>query len=218
MCSYYRLGINERLFGKTVKNSLIFIALFLSPTLALAAKTATTANAPPPRVYEIEVMVFQNIQNELEGNELWVNERINLELKDIDKAIEVTALPREDSDLAKAREILDTDSSYRMLTHKQWIQNADPQSTARLVRLTSEDGDLDGTFKFFMSRFLHVDLNLIFHQSESKSLFRGASDDSEMIAFQLRERRRIRSKEVQYFDHPKFGVLVQVKQVEVSTN
>ncbi len=201
-----------------MKNSLIFVALFLLPTLAMAEKAPASANAPPPRVYEIEVIVFQNIQNELEGNELWVNERINLEFKDIDKAIEVTALPRGDSDLTKAREILDTDSNYRMLTHKQWIQNADPRSTARLVRLTSEDGELDGTFKFFMSRFLHVDLNLIFHQSESRSIFQGASDDAQMIAFQLRERRRIRSNEMQYFDHPKFGVLVQVKQIKVSTN
>lgn len=201
-----------------MKNSLIFVALFLFPTLVVAAKTPATAGTPSPRVYEIEVMVFQNIQDDLEGNELWVNEPANLEFKDIDKAIEVTALPPEDSDLSKARELLDTDSNYRMLAHKQWIQNADPQSTARLVRLSSEDGELDGTFQFFMSRFLHVDLNLIFRQSESKSMFQGASDDLQMMAFKLRERRRIRSNEMQYFDHPKFGVLVQIKQVEVSTN
>lgn len=201
-----------------MKFSLIFVALFVLPTLAVAEKAPATADAPPTRVYEIEVMVFQNIQNKLEGNELWVNERINPEIKDIDKAIEVTALPREDSDMAKARELLDTDSNYRMLAHKQWIQNADPQSTARLIRLTSEDGELDGTFKFFMGRFLHLDLNLIFNQSESKSLFRGVEDDLRVIAFEIRERRRIRSNEMQYFDHPKFGVLVQVKQIEVSTN
>lgn len=201
-----------------MKNSLIFVALLLLPTLAMAKESSTAANASPSRVYEIEVMVFQNIQNELEGNELWTNERINMELKDIDKAIGVTALPREDSDLMKAHEKLDTDSSYRVLVHKQWIQNADPQSSARLVRLASDDGELDGTFKFFISRFLHVNLNLIFLQSESKSIFQGAEDDSQQAAYQLRERRRIRSNEIQYFDHPKFGALVQIKQVGVSSN
>ncbi|MFV1997300.1 MAG: CsiV family protein [Acidiferrobacterales bacterium] len=201
-----------------MKNSLIFVALLLLPALVMAEEAPTATGTSPPRVYEIEVIVFQNIQNELEGNELWTNERINMELKDIDKAIEVTALPREDSDLTKAREKLDTDSRYRVLVHKQWIQNADPQSSARLVRLASEDGELDGTFKFFISRFLHVNLNLIFLQSGSKSIFQGAVDNSQQVAYQLRERRRIRSNEIQYFDHPKFGVLVQIKKVGISTN
>ena len=193
-----------------MKKPLTFFALLLFPILAIAA---------PTKVYEIEVMVFQNIQNELEGNELWVNERINLELKDIDKAVEVKGVPREDSDLTKAREVLDADSNYRVLTHKQWLQNADPQSGAKLVRFSTEDGDLDGTFKFFMSRFLHVDLNLIYKQKESKSIFQaGNSENAPMMAFQLRQRRRVKSDQIQYFDHPKFGVLVQVKQVKESTN
>lgn len=202
-----------------MRKPLIFVTLFLLPTLALAERATTAANVPPPKIYEIEVMVFQNIQNELEGNELWVNERIDPELVDIDKAIEIRNVPREESDLTNARAVLDADGNYRLLTHKQWVQNADPQSDAGLIRLTTEDGELDGTFKFFVSRFLHVDLNLIFQQKESNSFFQaGDADESQLAAYQLRERRRIRSNEVQYFDHPKFGVLVLVKQVEVSTN
>jgi len=209
----------KTLIGTPVRNLLLFFALFAFPILATAAKTPATSVIPAPKVYEIEVMVFQNIQPDLEGNELWVNERVNLELKDIDKAVEATALPHEDSDLTKAREVIDNDSNYRILAHKQWVQNADPQSTARLVLLSSEDGELEGTFKFFISRFLHVDLNMIFQEKESKSMFQAtSSDNSQQIAYQIRERRRIRSNEVQYFDHPKFGALVQIKKVEVSTN
>lgn len=202
-----------------MKKPLICFALLLLPILAIAAPAPTPANVAPTKVYEIEVMVFQNIQDELEGNELWVEERINIEIKDIDKAVEIKEVPREDSNLTKALEVLDADGSYRVLTHKQWLQNADPRSDAGLVRLSTEDGELDGTFKFFMSRFLHVDLNLIYKQKESKSIFQvGNSGGLPMVAFQMRERRRVRSNKIQYFDHPKFGVLVQVKQVEESTN
>ncbi|MEE8389055.1 MAG: CsiV family protein [Acidiferrobacterales bacterium] len=202
-----------------MRKPLIFITLFLLPILAQAEKAPTATNVPPPKTYEIEVMVFQNIQNELEGNELWINERINPELVDIDKAVEIRSAPSEESDLTNARAVLDADGNYRLLTHKQWVQNADPQSDARLIRLTTENGELDGTIKFFVSRFLHVDLNLIFQQKISNSFFlAGNTDDLQRIAYQLRERRRIRSNEVQYFDHPKFGVLVLVKQIEVSTN
>lgn len=202
-----------------MKKSLIFFALLLLPVLAIAAPEQSPENIAPTKVYEIEVMVFQNIQGELEGNELWVKERINMELENIDKAVEIKEMPREDSDLSKALEVLNADGNYRVLTHKQWLQNADPRSDAELVRLFTEDGELDGTFKFFMSRFLHVNLNFIYKQKESKSIFQaGNSEDAPMIAFQLRERRRIRSNKIQYFDHPKFGVLVQVKQMEESTN
>lgn len=202
-----------------MRKPLIFVALFLLPILALAEKAPTAANTPAPKIYEIEVMVFQNIQNELEGNELWLNERIDPVLVDIDKAVEIRNVPLEETELTKAREVLDEDANYRLLTHKQWVQNADSQSDARLIRLTTGDGELDGTFRFFVSRFLHVQLNLIFQEKASNSFFQaGDRDDSQLVAYQLRERRRIRSDEVQYFDHPKFGVLVLVKQVKVSTN
>lgn len=202
-----------------MKKPLIFFALLLFSFVALAEPAPAPTNISPPKVYEIEVMVFQNIQSELEGDEFWVNERVNLELKDIDKAVEVKGVPQEDSALTRAREVLDADASYRVLAHKQWLQNAEPPSDAKLVRFSTENGELNGTFKFFRSRFLHLDLNFIFQEKESKSIFQvGSSEEGSLVAFQLREKRRIKSNEIQYFDHPKFGVLVQVKQVKESTN
>jgi hypothetical protein len=95
------------------------------------------------------------------------------------------------------------------------VQNADARSEAELVRLNTEDGEMDGTFKFFVSRFLHISLNLLFREPEANSMFQtGNPDDTSAINYEIREQRRVRSNEIQYFDHPKFGALVMVKQVE----
>lgn len=190
---------------------LIIVASLIFPISVFAEPTKKVS------VYDVEIIVFQNIQSALEGNEIWVKERVDMELKDIDKAIDINQLPQQNSDLTKAFEMLESDSHYRVLTHKQWFQNAEPQSNSKVVRLSTADGELVGTIKFFKSRFLHVDLNLIFQQTESKSIFQGGNaTDSPMVAFQLRERRRVRSNEIQYFDHPKFGALIQVKKIKES--
>lgn len=196
---------------------LIFISACLFSFSVLAE--SAPKRAPASDLFEVEVIVFQNIQAELEGNEVWDNERITMEFVDIDKAVEANKTPQENSDLTKAYEMLDSDSNYRVLMHKQWLQYASPQSDSKLVRLSTVDGELDGTLKFFVSRFLHVDLNLVYQVKASTSIFQvGDAEDNSMIAFQLREKRRIRSNEIQYFDHPKFGALVKVKRIMENKN
>lgn len=196
---------------------IVFAALLiLSPITYGATQPATE---PAPKLYEIEVMVFQNIRPDLEGNELWVNERVDPEIEDLDKAVAITTAPNADSDMTKAREALEQDTNYRVLVHKQWVQNADARSEAELVRLNNEDGELDGTFKFFVSRFLHVDLNLLLKETELTSMFQAENPvAASTINYEIREKRRVRSNELQYFDHPKFGVLMLVKQVENDSN
>ena len=194
-----------------IKTTAFVALLSLAPIAGAATQPSTEA---PPKQYEIEVMVFQNIRPELEGEELWMNERINPELANLEKAITTPAPPREDSDLTKAKEALEKDGNYRIMVHKQWIQTGDAPSDAAMIRMNTEDGELDGTFKFFMSRFLHVDLNLLFREPDSKSMFQAGNADSGNINYEIREHRRVRSNELYYFDHPKFGALVKVKQAE----
>lgn len=194
---------------------LIFAVLFCLPVMALAEPITSTA----PKIFEIEVMVFQNILPDLEGDELWTADDAENVIKDIDKAAVVSGAPQASSALSKAQEILDSDSDYRVLVHKQWIQNADVPADAELIRLKTEEGDLDGSFKFYMSRFLHIELNLVYSEQESRSIFKTTdSGDSDWMAYRLQEQRRVRSNEIEYFDHPKFGVLVLVTPIRVDLN
>lgn len=60
---------------------------------------------------------------------------------------------------------------------------------------------LDGTVSLSRSRFLHLAADLIY------------VDPDTGIPMQLKESRRMRSNELHYLDHPRFGVLVQVTPV-----
>ena len=194
------------------KNIITLVALLFPSILFAATESATDA---PQKVYDIELMVFQNIQPDMEGGELWMSERVDPEIKDLDKAVFITTAPKKDSDLTKIREIIEKDSNYRVMIHKQWMQNADTRTESKQVRLNTEDGELDGSFKFFMSRFLHVDINLLYKEAETKTLFQaGNPADAAQISYEIRQTRRVRSNELQYFDHPKFGVLVLIKPLD----
>ena len=57
---------------------------------------------------------------------------------------------------------------------------------------------LDGTVSLSRSRFLHLAADLVY------------VDPATGIPMQLKESRRMRSNELHYLDHPRFGVLVQV--------
>ncbi len=61
---------------------------------------------------------------------------------------------------------------------------------------------LDGTVRVHLSRYLHADVDLVYHR-----------DDVE-FPFRLATSRRMRSGELHYLDHPVFGVLIKVVPYE----
>ena len=52
----------------------------------------------------------------------------------------------------------------------------------------------------YLSRYLHVELDLIFEGSDG-------------LRYRLAERRRVRSNENHYFDHPAFGVIARITRL-----
>ena len=61
---------------------------------------------------------------------------------------------------------------------------------------------LDGTVRVHLSRYLHAEVDLVYHR-----------DDVE-FPFRLATSRRMRSSELHYLDHPVFGVLIKVVPYE----
>lgn len=76
--------------------------------------------------------------------------------------------------------------------------------------------ELAGTIKLSQERFLHLSLDLRYWQPSEAAL----QELEEGIYqtppsgsyFRLAESRRVRIQEIHYFDHPLFGVLVQIRQ------
>lgn len=179
----------------------------LGPWVAVQAATA-----PGGTVYEVEVLVFENRVPELEGGELWTLDTVQPLGPEINDAITVgTALP--ESNLTQAAEILENDGRHRILTHKRWLQNAEAKSTTRPMRINSADGELDGTLRFYLSRFLHIEINLAYWESGATTLYTAVPTTPGQL-YRVSKQRRVKSKDVHYFDHPKFGALVRVAPVE----
>lgn len=189
------------------------LALFLMVPLQVPAASPTKATDR----YEIEVLIFRNDLAYLEGEELWTRDTVDTKLPTIDEAIEMRGRLVPDSVLSKAAVTLQAGRGYRVIAHKRWVQNAESRSTAKWVRVKNtnkRESDLDGTLRFYQGRYLHVELELLFRDSAVGvvSFVRGNNPTAQI--YRISEHRRVRNRQVNYFDHPKFGALVRVALVE----
>lgn len=172
--------------------------------LALATlPVGAVTTSPPVPSYDIEVLVFEMRLPEYEGAELWTTD--NLKPVDTAEAIVMGSAPVA-SELTNAATALRSDRRFRILLHRRWTQPAEARSATKPVQLSTGDRELDGTVRFYIARFLHLEVSLTF---QPLALVQTAFP-AESQAFQISEQRRIKTQELHYFDHPKFGAIVRI--------
>ena len=135
------------------------------------------------------------------------------------------------TDLAVRLERLDV---YRPLMHFAWTQVTRPEEETQPIELRAlaePPEGLDGSFTLYLSRYLHlvVDLSLEQHSAvvdpiaidEPVSVYRDSRDtrgfddmQPSPARFSISEDRIFKSGDLRYFDHPKFGVLAKITRVE----
>ena len=138
--------------------------------------------------------------------------------------------------LRNAWDRLDNLDAYRPLMHAGWIQETLEKEATKplpLRRLGDPPLRLNGTISLYLSRFLHmvVDLSLE-HKSPQRMVATqeriryygdnqsraSLSFDPEFITpsvfYRIEEDRIVRNNELRYFDHPKFGVLAKITRIE----
>jgi len=77
---------------------------------------------------------------------------------------------------------------------------------------------LEGTIKITLERYLHINLDLIYQKdAEEENIFSFFNFNKKNSAsvFRMTQKRRLRSKELHYFDHPRFGVLALITPYEL---
>jgi hypothetical protein len=171
--------------------------LALTPALA-AAPAGTSAN------YEVEVLVFDEQLPEFEGSEIWTRPARAPD----PAATSIESLPPS-PDFAGAVSAMRGDSRYRVLLHKRWVQPAESKTAVPPVLLATPDNELNGTLHFYLSRFLHLELN-VSYQPHNSAIGAPGGTSVEPPIYMIDEQRRVKSNDLNYFDHPKFGVLVRV--------
>lgn len=77
---------------------------------------------------------------------------------------------------------------------------------------------LEGTINISRGRYLHVWLDLLYRPekkpAQSSGFFSFLAEDKTPDAYRLTQQRRVRSGELHYFDHPRFGVLALITPYE----
>jgi hypothetical protein len=185
---------------------------------AVAAFSATaTAQTATPIVYDVELIVFQNLQPPgtpedwaLE-EQMALRERPVVEAEDegpltagpatsIDTGLERKPLAREQFRMTALAAQLGRSRAYKPVAHFGWSQVGTPLNATTPLPLGDllPAGNLSGSTALALGRYLHLTLDLSFQPEGSTQ------------AYVLRQTRRMRSKERHYIDHPAFGVIALV--------
>jgi hypothetical protein len=133
-------------------------------------------------------------------------------------------------DALRKFELLD---AYETLAHFGWTQPAFPEEETPAIELsllTEPVNNLDGTFTLYLSRYLHLVVDLAldapseFEEEviDDDSFFsfgdaqRQYGEESERlpVRFRIQEDRIFKNGDLRYFDHPRFGILAKVTRVE----
>jgi hypothetical protein len=204
---------------KLLQKSACLLGLLLSGA-ALAADPADS-----PRQYDIELLVFQNLVAG-DGGEIWPPDVSDwYEATPVTEAVplKVQWLPESSYHLKAERTALNRSSRYRTLAYLAWRQPVLDRADARALELPSSPRGngawVDGTVKVAVERYLHLYLDLQLHLPQSAvatvgSDLSGDSVEAQLPEIRLTEQRRMRSKEVHYFDNPRFGVIALITPYE----
>ena len=201
--------------------TLLLSVCCLAPVLAAPPTTAE-------KTYRIEAIVFAQPGN-VDTDERWpTTATLSPALETLTPAADLPA----DAKLMPALQALKS-SAYRVLAQASWTQAPTDKAATKPIAIRNPDGTLDGTVLFYVSRFLHSEIDLRWRgeapaaaaaapttalppTDDPANLPTGAPAEQQITAtpavpvYRLSERRRIRSAETHYFDHPKFGVLLRV--------
>ena len=190
----------------------------------LTTASGVSADDNAPRFFEIELLVFENLTNSDNGEVWpidysdWFDETVTTDTQPLYEK-DIVWLPQSARRLAAERNALGRSSQYRPLAYYAWRQAVDERAEARPVELPAEPSAtgryVDGTARVAVERYLHLYLDLQLHSRRDAAVEDG---DYQAAEIRLREHRRMRSREVHFFDNPRFGVIALITPFEAESS
>lgn len=177
--------------------------------------------------YSVEIIVFAHAKESYRASESWKQDLVQPQFtgaKILTPAGSAGSKAFQAVDPSRYRlqwewSRLQSSGEYRPLLHTAWLQPGLPREQAVGVILESGPASeslggarpLSGVVKVGLSRYLHLDVNLLYRKGIAGS---AADGTPRFDTFQLSESRRMRSKEVHYLDHPMFGVIALITPLQ----
>lgn len=109
-------------------------------------------------------------------------------------------------------------SNYRVHYHKAWQQPVLSKGSARSIQISSDNNLVEGALKLYQVNYLHADIDLWFKENSSVGRnWNAAVPDGVDLGGprnpHLSQIRRIKSKQLIYFDHPRVAAILQLTPV-----
>jgi len=145
-------------------------------------------------------------------------------------------LPADTLTLRGMADRLGRSNGYRLLLHGRWLQPVPARDAPEALLIEAGPPlagmpPLQGSFDVTLGRYLHFNAHLYYTEPLLDRAPRGqavpppgleiaapsplgARDLSSEGYMQLHQRRRLRSDEVHYLDHPKLGIIVKIEAIE----
>ncbi|MBI3561366.1 MAG: hypothetical protein HY080_06580 [Gammaproteobacteria bacterium] len=218
------------------KRAWLFLCLF-SSTIVLAEEA---------RNYQIELVVFENLDLSNRQSEIWptqLNFTLPSNMVELGSGndLKFGFRPVAGTKLTQEIKNLEASNNYRILLHSSWrqpgldAQAALPVHLSATIVVPSNDPAipgspvvetqkvLDGYIKIILAKYLHADVDLIYHDvsntpsptplppvlpAASPSL--KLSETNLPPIFELKQSRKMRSKELHYLDSPVLGMLIYI--------
>lgn len=166
-----------------------------------------------PAIYDVEVVIFSNSTSGDNG-EQWNRPAGVAGDTGTFQENEFTELARSLYQLDAISNALQRTSGYTVLFHRAWRQLAHGREAAVAypvhTLVGSGNTSVEGSVRLVLERYLHLDIRLLLMSARSGAGTVYSDGPGSIPVFELRERRRIRSGELHYFDHPRFGMLARV--------
>jgi hypothetical protein len=197
------------------------LLLIVSGVLAAAVVAEAAGDA---RQFDIELLIFLNLVQNDDGEiwpvdySEWFEESVAAEQPDGLDQPAVTWLPKSQFRLTAQRNALARSAPYRPIAHLAWRQVVPGRQRAKALALPSgtdrpDQAYVDGVVRVTVERYLHLDLDLRLHLPATAA--QAASPEEYGVPeIRLRQKRRMRSKELHYIDHPRFGVIALITPYE----
>ncbi len=236
----------------------LLYALLSTPALGFAQQVQPAAELEEIRRYTVEVIIFRYAQDVSSGSERFMpDEPPSTPLETVDEDAPLVSTPAYEAPVEPGPEPepmrdlgleflgedqltmsdvlakLDRLDAYEPLMHFGWTQSAwldEETEPLNLATFASPPAGLDGTLELYLSRYLHLVVNLELDAPENTviggSADGGSTGDSDFLGYldadeaigrtryRIQENRILKNGDLRYFDHPKFGVLAKVTRVE----
>lgn len=235
--------------------------LLLAPALAqMPEADEVDTEEQEIRRYAVEVIVFRYAQEVSTGSEVFLPDEPE-PVPPLEETVEfVQAMPPEPVEVDVPEPLPDTEFAlmaeddyalinifdrmenldvYEPVMHFGWTQATWPEEETEAIplsRFAIPPEDLDGTLMLYLSRYLHLVVDLAVRAPDAGVSAVGSErtqrrdrvrtvgelldfvDDEDRrplpTYFRIREDRIVKNGELRYYDHPKFGVIARVTRVE----